>query len=110
MIAHVTISDDRMSKALTYLAETDEPCAILRADMERAEFKAKATKDALFMRLVGTVAERTAQAGASEEYSIAQNAYFDLLKSFEAMRNKRSTEAIVVEAWRSVNANRRQAA
>lgn len=104
-----TISDERMSKALIYLAETDEPCAILRAEMERAEFKAKATKDALFMRLEGTVAERSAQAGCSDEYANAQGAYFDLLKQFESMRNKRSTESIVIEAWRSVSANRRQA-
>ena len=104
----MTISVERMEKALVYLAETDEPCANLRAEMERAEFRAKATKDALFMRLEGTVAERTAQAGASEEFAAAMNSYFALMASWEAMRNKRGTEAIVCECWRSLNANRRQ--
>ena len=103
----MTITTERMEKALSYLAETDETCAQLRADMERAEFKARATKDALFMRLTGTVAERTAQAGASEEYETAMNRYFDYLHAWESVRNKRGTESIVIEVWRSIGAARR---
>ena len=106
----MTISTERMEAALTFMAETDQTCAQLRADMERAEFKARATKDALFMRLTGTVAERTAQAGASEEYETAMNRYFDFIAAYEHVKNKRSTEAIVCECWRSLNANRRQGA
>ena len=104
----MTISTERMEQALTFMAETDQTCAQLRADMERAEFKARATKDALFMRLTGTVAERTAQAGASEEYETAMNRYFDFVSAYESVKNKLSTEAIVCECWRSLNANRRQ--
>ena len=102
----MTITTERMEKAITYLAETDQTCADLRADMERAEFKARAVKDALFMRLTGTVAERTAQAGASDEYGEAMNRYFDYLAAWEHVKNKRQTEAIVVEAWRSLNSSR----
>ena len=102
----MTITTERMEKALSYLAETDETCAQLRADMERSEFKARAIKDALFMRLTGTVAERTAQAGASEEYGEAMNRYFDYLAAWEHVKNKRQTESIVVEAWRSLNSSR----
>jgi hypothetical protein len=36
------------------------------------------------------------------------NAYFDTMQKYEAMRNKRTTETIVVETWRSLNASRRQ--
>ena len=102
----MTITTERMEAALQYLSETDEACAQLRADMERAEWKAKAIRDALFMRLTGTVAERTAQAGASEEYETAMNRYFDYLAAWEHVKNKRQTEAIVVEAWRSLNSSR----
>ena len=101
------IDESRLHKALTYLATTDEPCATLKTDMERAEFKAKATKDAMFKRLDGSVADRTAEAGASPEYGAAMEAYFSRLAEYEAMRNKRGTEAIVVEVWRSLNAARR---
>ena len=102
------VTDDRMEKALRYMAETDEPCATLKADMERAEFKAKAIKDAVFLRLEGTVAERTAQAGSSDEYSVAMEAYFGFVAAFEKVRNKRNTESLVIDVWRSINANRRQ--
>ena len=104
----MTITTERMEKAITYLAETDQTCADLRADMERAEFKAKAIRDALFMRLTGTVAERTAQAGAMAEYHEAMNRYFGFVSAYESVKNKRSTEAIVCECWRSVNSNRKQ--
>lgn len=102
------INDDRLQKALTYLAETDEPCAALRADMERAEFKAKVIREAIFMREDGTVAERNAKAGSHDEYKQAMNVYFDLLKLYEAMRNKRGTESIVIDTWRSLESSRRQ--
>ena len=104
----MNISDDRLQKALTYLAETDEPCADLKANTERAEFKAEAIRDAIFLRTDGTVAERTAVAKASPEYADAKEAQFIVLAQYEAMKNKRSTEAIVVDVWRSINANQRR--
>ena len=101
------ISQDRLEKALTFLAETDEDCASLKADAARAEFKAKAVRDAIFLREEGTVAERTARSGASKEYAAAMGLHFDLLERYEGMRNKRGTEAIVIDTWRSLNASRR---
>jgi hypothetical protein len=102
------IDDDRLHKALSFLATTDERCANLRADMERAEFKAKAIKDAIFKRLDGSVADRSAEAGASEEYGQAMAGYFDALRDYEALRNKRATEAIVIDTWRTIQANQRR--
>ncbi len=104
------ITKERMEEALMFLSSTDEECADLRAKMERAEYKARAVRDAVFRHVEGTVADRTAQAGCSDEYMTAMNEYFDLLRMYEAMRNRRATETIVIEAWRSINANRRQAA
>lgn len=100
------ISETRLEKALSYLATTDESAAALRADVERAEFKAKAVRDSMFLCSAGTVAERTALAGASKEYEAAMNAYFDALKESDSIRNKRTTEAIVIDAWRSLNSGR----
>lgn len=103
------ISQDRMEKALAYLATTDEPCASLRADMERAEYKAKRTKAAVFQLSEGSVAERNATAETAGDTQNAYEQYFTALRDYEAMKNKRSTEEIVIETWRSLNANRRQA-
>ena len=102
------ITDDRAELALRYLAETDEEAAALKTDAERAEFKAKATRDAIFRRLQGSVADRTAEAGSSAEYTLAMAGYFDALQKYEAVRNKRGTESIVVDTWRTIQANQRR--
>ena len=101
------LTDDRAERALRYLAETDERAAELKTAAERCEFKARAIKDAMFCRLEGGVTDRQAQAGASAEYEAAMVLYFLALEEWEKVRNKRATEAIVIECWRSVQANRR---
>lgn len=102
------ITDERAEKALRFLAETDAECGELRAETERAEFKAKAIKDAIFRHAEGTVAERTAHAGASDEYREAMDDYFACLSRYDAMKNKRGTEAIVLDTWRTIQANQRR--
>lgn len=103
------ITQDRMEEALDYLLETDASCAALGADAERLEFKAKRTKAAVFKLSDGNVAERNATAETSGDTDAAYELYFKALEKFNAVKNKRSTEAIVFEAWRSLNPNRRQA-
>lgn len=102
------VTQQRMEEALEYLSSTDETCATLRADMERAEFRAKRTEHAVFKISDGTVAERTADAKTSPDTEAAYERYFKALQAHETMRNKRTTEAIVIDTWRSLNANRRQ--
>lgn len=104
------ITDERAEKALRYLATTDEECAALKADAERAEFKAKAVKDTVFRHAEGSVADRQAYAGSSAEYLAAMEEYFDTLRKSDAMRNKRATEVIVLDAWRTIQANQRKGA
>lgn len=103
------ITQERMEQALGYLSDTDEPCAVLRADVERSEFKAKRTKAAIFKISDGTVADRNADAEMSADTEAAYEQYFAALQKFDAMKNRRATESIVFEAWRSLNSNRRQA-
>lgn len=100
------IGEKRLEQALRFLAETDENAAALRADVERAEFKAKAVKDTLFLHAEGTVADRSAKAGAHETYAQAMSAYFEAVRASDAIRNKRATEVIVVDTWRSLNSGR----
>ena len=101
------ITEDRAEKSLRYLAETDEPCAAAKANMERAEFKAKAIRQATFMHMSGTVAERQALSDVGEDYAEAMTFYFDAIKEYSHMANKRETERIVLDCWRSIQANRR---
>jgi len=103
------INEDRLHKALIYLSTTDEPCADLKMEVERAEYRAKATKDAVFLHSEGTVAERTAAAGIAKSYTDALDEYFEKMRAHDAMRNKRRTEEIVIEVWRSLESSRRKA-
>jgi hypothetical protein len=101
------INEERLEKALHFLTTTDEPCAALRADLERAEYKAKTVKATVFKLSEGSVADRNAIAETSENTVAAYEHFFDTMHKYEAMKNKRSTESIVVDTWRSMNANRR---
>ena len=100
------INDTRLSAALQKIAQTDEPVATLHVEVERAEFRAKAIKDAIFLRSEGSIAERNAIAGTHVEYSAAMEKYFSALQAHDIMKNERSREIIIIECWRSMSSAR----
>ena len=100
------ISEDRLQKALVYLAENDERAAELLTMAERLEFKAKVIRDTVFLHEDGTVAERSAKAGTHKDYTLAMDAYFTAVRESQHIKNKRSTENIVIDVWRSENSSR----
>jgi hypothetical protein len=100
------IPDKRLDEALAKLAETDAAVAELHANVERAEFRSKAIKDAIFLRSEGSVAERNAIAGTHPEYSAAMETYFAALQAHDTMKNERSREVLVVDVWRSLSSAR----
>ena len=105
----MTVTTQRMEQALTYLAETDDKAAYHKSHVARTEYKAKAIRQSIFLvnpEKLKTVAERQAYADNCDEYEDAMFGYFEALREYEHVRNKRSTEALVVEVWRSVNSAR----
>lgn len=103
------ISDDRLQNALTYLAETDEELAQLKANVERAEYLKKRVRAAEFLSAEGkSIEERKAKAEVSKEVEDIEHDYTRALVAFEHIAAKRKTEALIVDVWRSINANRRQ--
>jgi hypothetical protein len=100
------VTDERLETALGRLAKTDALSAELHMKMERAEFKAKAVKDAVFLRSEGSVAERQAVAGTSGDYTVAMDEYFTALQAFDTIKNERAREVLVIEVWRSLNSAR----
>lgn len=100
------IPDARLEASLKRLAETDAQVAELHANFERAEYRAKAIKDAIFLRSEGSVAERNAIAGTHPEYSAAMEIYFDALQAHDTMKNERAREIIICDIWRSLNSAR----
>lgn len=101
------ISDERMTKALTFLAETDESSADLKTDVARKEYALDLAKRRLYLESSGAVEERKAKAEVSDVVQLAVEAHLKAIVAFERVRAKRTTEAMIVDTWRSVNANRR---
>lgn len=100
------IEDSRLEQSLKKLAQTDGQVAELHAEAERAEFRAKAIKDAIFLRSEGSVAERNAIAGTHPEYSAAMETYFGAIQAHETMKNERSREMLIIDVWRSLSSAR----
>ena len=102
------ISQQRMEKALKYLAETDEEYAYAKTHALKMERKAKSVFRVMFLAESGTVAEREAKADKSNEYQEASEAEFTAKTHLEHIKAKRDTEALVIDVWRSLNASQRR--
>lgn len=102
------ISEDRLQKALTYLAETDQPSAESKARVKALEQRRKTVKGLAFLGSSGTMAEKEAKAYASQEYQDIVNEYENAVADAELYANKRKTEELIIEVWRSINAGRRK--
>ena len=102
------ITDERLTKALTYLAETDQACAYAKALVEGLSEQRKTLKSILMMKSLQKSNDmRTADAYASEQYQEHVEKLQNAIADYETMRNKRMTEQLIIEVWRSCNANRR---
>ena len=101
------ISEERAEKALRYLVDTDEPFALAKAEMERAEYGWKAVREMVFIHSEGTVAERQAIAATHAKTKEAQERYTQAVALYGKIANKRDTERIVLDTWRTISANRR---
>lgn len=101
------ISDTQLERAMEYLAQTDEPYAELRADVLRTEHLAKVAESLAFQLATGNVEERKAEARTTDTVRAAWEKHFAAVKAFELVRARRERAGLVVEVWRSENANRR---
>ena len=102
------ISEERLEKAMIYLAHTDEEAAKAKALCKKLEKIERIIRGEAFLRASGTVAEREAKAVTSEQYkehvSYAENCWVDA----ELLDNKRHTEEVIVDVWRTMSANLRR--
>lgn len=102
------ISESRVEKALTYLRETDESTAIAKSYMIGLDDQKKTLIASEFINSVGTQGERMEKARASVNYKKHMEKYKDSVYEYEVLRNRRQTEILVIEVWRSMNANQRK--
>jgi hypothetical protein len=102
------IKEDRVEKALTFLRKTDELCAKAKALMKGLDDQKKTIHAIQYLKSTGAQGEKDKIALASDEYA----AHLDKVKSsiyeYEELKNRRDTEILVIETWRSMNANQRR--
>ena len=92
------------------MAESDEPFAYARAKAKAIEKEEKIVKAQAFInakRLYDTVAEANAVAESSREYKDWKERWENALADFSLYENKRETEKVVWETWRTEQANLR---
>ncbi len=102
------ISEERLEKAITYLAHTDEEAAKSKALCKKLEKMERIIRGEAFLKGTGTVAEREAKAVTSQEFrdhvAYAENCWVDS----ELLDNKRHTEEVIIDIWRTMSANLRK--
>lgn len=101
-------TENDISKALTYLAETDEPYAKAIGRIKGLEHQIKTIKAIGFLEAQGTVGERTAKSESSSQYIAFTRDYEEAVYEKETMAAKRKRAELTVDVWRSLNASRRQ--
>lgn len=99
--------DDRAAKALDYLINSDEQYARACATLEAAEMAQKQAREIAFLESDGTQAERAAKANAAGAVKLAGKAVESAVFEKEMLKARRSSAALVIEVWRSVNSNKR---
>ena len=102
------LNDDRVEKALIYLAGTDEEHGYLGAKVKEAEEAIKQAKAHSFLIAEGTVAEREAKAVASLKYANATEIWVEAYKDFKILDNKRNSEIRITELWQTLSSNKRK--
>jgi hypothetical protein len=102
------ITEDRLTRALTYLSQTDDECAELKANVARTEYLAKLRESSGFLTAAGNIEERKANAKQDSTVQTYWEEHFKAVAAYEAVRAKRELEALIVDVWRTTSANRRQ--
>ena len=102
------INEERLEKAITYLAHTDEEAAKAKALCKKLEKIERIIRGEAFLKATGTVAEREAKAVTSQDFrdhvAYAENCWVDA----ELLDNKRHTEEVIIDIWRTMSANLRK--
>ena len=104
------ISEERVEKSLVYLAESDEDYAYAHAKAKAIEKEEKIVKAQAFInakRLYDTIAEANAVAETSQEYKDWKERWENSLAEVKLYENKRETEKVIWETWRTEQANLR---
>ena len=105
------ISEQRLEKALIYRAETDEEHAKLKTRVEYLDWKKKKLKGDFITNKCSdnlSLGVRVEKWYASEEYGKFIKEHREEYEKFNVMDNKRKTEGIIIDLFRTLEASRRK--
>ena len=104
------ITEDRLEKALAYLAQTDEQSAEASANVKYLDRLLKRRK-ALFITGESNLKSISAKEQAyyaSDDYQKAVQEIYDAEVKANTLENKRDKEGMVIDLFRTLEASRRQ--
>lgn len=103
------VNETRVEQALAYLSDTDFKCANSKVDAERWKYLAKRHRAiSVLATKEGTAQVKEATAELDEEVKRAEDNYFECLRMYEHVSAQRKTEQLVIEVWRTEQANLRK--
>lgn len=101
------LNEDRVERAMATLAETDMQAADAKVMVLRTEQKIKTVKAVVYAALEGSIEDKKQKVELDETVKAAWEDYFTAVRDHEIVKNRREREVLVVELFRSINANRR---
>lgn len=101
------LNENRVERAMCVLAETDMQAADAKVMVLRTEQKIKTVKALVYAALEGSIEDKKQKVELHEDVKAAWEDYFKAVRDYELVKNKREREVLIVELFRSVNANRR---
>lgn len=103
------VTDQNVTDALTYLADDPHPIARARKDLTDAENYAKALFAQRFLGADGSVDARKSIAEVDLDYQEAKATEAEKLMELERHKARVKAAEMIIEIWRSENANARAA-
>ena len=101
------IKEDQVEAALSYLQSTDESCANAKANMKGLDDQKKTIHAIEVLKHEGAIGLREKIAYASQAYTDHLERYKEAVFDYETENNRRNTYILLIETWRSMNANQR---
>lgn len=103
------VKDKLVSDALAYLAQDPHPIAVARKAVTDAENDTKEAFAKALLNAAGSVAEKQATATIDGYHIIAKNEEANAILEFERHKARVKAAEMIIEVWRSENANARAA-
>lgn len=105
------ITQERAVGATFWLLENAEPIAKAKAAKEHSEYRLKIVKS-VAMKASGetSAAAQEREAMASQQYEAQIKEIFDRTVEYERLANLKKAAEILIDLWRSMNANQRNGA